>query len=451
MLEKRSTAGATVPALFVALPAALFYGILFRCLVNLPVLDDYDALLGFLNQVVQQKGAAARLLSFLAAQHNEYKLFFAHGVAWAQFALVGHVNFSCLCVLGSSAVLVLALILWRMFLPAEKDFARRLAFFVPVAWLLFQLSYWETLDWAMASLENLWVVVFSLGAIGCLLRPSRKSFAAALVLYALAIAASGNGFLLLPLGLLVLGLRRRLVRAAGWLAVSAVCIAAYAYRYNPMSSQSPSHGSVFSALLHLRPDYAIAFAGNAGAIAGKSALSIGISLALGASLLALFGWLARRGYGRRNPFVSCSVLFVLLTALGVAGLRSEFGLTQSLEPRYTIYGVLLAIFAWAAVAEEFVQHRRGALLNNTPYLAMAAVAVLFSLCMDEIGYLNLARRERDAIAGMAAFEQSAGKPASGGPVLPFPHETANLTAFRARAREILSESIRLGVYQPPSF
>ena len=71
-----------------------------------------------------------------------------------------------------------------------------------------------------------------------------------------------------------------------------------------------------------------------------------------------------------------------------------------------------------------MQHRRGALLNNTPYLAMAALAVLFSLCMDEIGYLNLARRERDAIAGMAAFEQSAGKPASGGPVLPFPHETA---------------------------
>ena len=164
--------------------------------------------------------------------------------------------------------------------------------------------------------------LLSLGAIGCLLRPSRKSFAAALVLYALAIAASGNGFLLLPLGLLVCGLPAA-VRAAGWLAVSAVCIAAYAYRYNPMSSQSPSHGSVFSALLHLRPDYAIAFAGNAGAIAGKSALSIGISLALGASLLALFGWLARRGYGRRNPFVSCSVLFVLLTALGVAGLRSE--------------------------------------------------------------------------------------------------------------------------------
>lgn len=261
---KQPWSRAAIPTLFAALPAALFYGILFRRLVNLPILDDYDALLGFLNQMARQNGAAEKLSYFFAAQHNEYKLFFAHGAAWAQFALEGRVNFSQLCVLGESAMLALAIILWKMFLPTEKNPAKRLALFVPAAWLLFQLGTWETLNWAMASLENLWVIAFSLAAIRCLFGPSRKQFAAALILYALAVGASGNGFLLLPLGLLVLAARRRFARAAGWLAVSAVCAAAYAYHYNPMSSQSPSHGSVFSVLLHLRPDYAIAFAGNAG-------------------------------------------------------------------------------------------------------------------------------------------------------------------------------------------
>ena len=278
-----------------------------------------------------RKGLSARTLFFLAAQHNEYKLFFAHGVAWVQLAAAGHVNFSCLCVLGDAAVFALALILWRMFLPGPIDPAKRLAFFVPVAWLLFQLEYWETLDWAMASLENLWVVVFSLGAICCLLRPTRKAFAGALVLYALAVAASGNGFLLLPVGLLILVRRRCFARAAGWLAVSASHRRVRLPLQRHVVSIAVARIGVRNAAA-LRPEYAIAFAGNAGAVAGKSPVSIGVILALGASLLGLFGWLARRGYGRRNPFVSCSVLFVLLTALGVAGLRSEFGLTQSLEP-----------------------------------------------------------------------------------------------------------------------
>jgi hypothetical protein len=448
---KQSVAGLAIPALLIAFPAALFYGILLPRLANLPFLDDYDAVLRFLNQIVQLKGAAAKLCFFLAEQHNEYKLFLEEGVVWAQLALLGHVNFVQLCLLGDSAVLVLALLLWSMFLPNEKDLAKRLAYFAPVAWLLFQLEYRETLNWAMASMQNLWVLVFSLGAIHCLLRSTRKAYAGALVLYALAVAASGNGFLLLPVGLLILATRRRLIRAAGWLAASGVCIAAYAYRYNPMLWPTQPHGSLFTTLLRMRPDYAIAFAGNAGAITGMSRISLGVSFVLGVFLLLLFGWLAWRGYIRRNPLVSYCVLFLLLTAIGVAGLRSDFGLTQSMESRYTIYGVLLLIFAWTAVVEEFLQHRNETMLNNGPYLAMAVTAVVFALCMDEIGYLNLVRREHEVIKGMSAFEHPATPGATDGPVLPFAHEPANFTAFRARAREGLSESIRLGVYEPPRF
>jgi hypothetical protein len=448
---KQSVAGMGIPALLIALPALLFYGILFRQLVDLPLMDDYYALLRFLNQAVQQREAAAKFWFFLAAQHNEYKLFLVHALAWAQFALLGHVNFAQLSVLGNSAVLALALVLWRMFLPGLQDAARRLALFVPAAWLLFQLEYWETLDWAMASLQNLWVIAFSLWAICCLLRPSRRAYAGALVLYTLAVATLANGFLLLPVGILILLARRQLARVAGWLVASAVCTAAYAFHYNVMSSQSTSHGSVFSALPHLRPDYAIAFAGNAGAIAGPSPISAGICLTLGTVLLLLFGWLARRGYARRNPAVAYSVLFLLLTALGVAGLRSDFGLIQSLAPRYTIYGALLLIFEWTAFAEEFLQHRDEPLLSNGPYLAVALAAVVFSLCTDRIGALDLAWRGHEAIKGMAAFEHPARPGATDGPVLRYDWDNEFLATLRQQARGILNESIRLGVYEPPKF
>ncbi len=446
---KQNLAGLAIPAFLIVLPAVIFYSSLFSHLVNLPILDDYDALLQFLNQVVRANGMT-RFWLFLVAQHNEYKLFFGNGVALAQIAVLGHVSFAQLWVLGDSAVLVLALLLWRMFLPGEKDLVKRLAYFVPVAWLLFQLEYWETLNWAMAGLQNLWVIVFCLGAIICLQGRTRKAYSGAVILYVLGIAASGNGFLLLPLGLTILVIQRRFARTAGWLAVSGACIAAYAYHYNPMSSQAEPGGSVFSTLLHFRPDYAIAFVGNAGAVASDSKTSAWVSLTLGTCLLLFFGWLVKRGYPRRNPLVSYCVLFLLMTAVGVAGLRSEFGLLQSLESRYTIYGILLVILAWTAFAEEFLQRRREALLNSGAYLVIAVTVVIFALCMDEVGYLNLARREQQASKGMAAFEHAApGR--SDGPVLPFARETAKLTTVRVRARAILSESIRLGVYEPPNF
>ena len=38
-----------------------------------------------------------------------------------------------------------AILLWKMFLANTKNLAARLAFFIPVSWLLFQLQYVETL------------------------------------------------------------------------------------------------------------------------------------------------------------------------------------------------------------------------------------------------------------------------------------------------------------------
>src|SRR5580658_7433933 len=64
------------------------------------------------------------------------------------------------------------------------------------------------------------------------------------------------------------------------------------------------------------------FWANVAAIGGASPTYAAISIALGLILLGVFAWMARRGYARRNPVVAYCVLFPLLTAVGVAGLRS---------------------------------------------------------------------------------------------------------------------------------
>jgi hypothetical protein len=448
--EKKSISRRALPAILTTIPAVLFTGAALRFLEDIPYWDDYPTLLQFTNTIVQSHGNATKFLYFLAAQNNEYKLFFAHGVTSAEVALTGRVNFAYISLLGDSAVLLIALILWSRFLPNEKDLARRLAFFVPIPWLLFQLQYWEAIDWPVDALQNLWVIVFVMGAIDCLLRPSRKSFAGAIVLYVLAIGAMGNGLLLLPLGLLILVRRRQLVRIAAWIAVSAICLAAYAYQYNIMSSQAPPYGSTLAVFLWVHPVYALAFMGNAGAIAGESRPSVAISVALAMLLLALFGWLLRRGYAKRNQFVSYCVLFILLTALGVASMRSGLGLRTSVTSRYTIFGLLLLILAWAAICEEFFHERQDTLLRNTSLWAVIIVSVAFSLSMDLRGYREMSRRRDQLVQGMAAFEHSpAGR--FDGPTQASASEPDSVTALRGFFRGVLCESIRLGVYEPPKF
>ncbi len=225
-------------AAFAALPAILFYGILFHKAINIPFEDDYEALLDFLNQMAVLRNGSERAAYFFAAMFNEYKLFFGHAVAWCQLALCGHSDITVLCALGNGFALLLAILFWKMLLPDDKDLAYRIAVFIPVSCLLFQLGYAETLDWAMPSLQNLPVLVFSLGTIYLLVQSSLRTFLGSLIGLVLAISASGNGLLVIPIGVFILSAGRHFNRLANWLFVSAGCVAAYTYRYHVIPSQS---------------------------------------------------------------------------------------------------------------------------------------------------------------------------------------------------------------------
>jgi hypothetical protein len=299
----------------------------------------------------------------------------------------------------------------------------------------------------MAVLQNIPVLVFSLGAIYLLVKGSNSAFWAAVVSFMPAVAASGNGFLLLPVGLLILLLSRRYLRIAIWLLTAAGCIAAYAYRYNVMSSQTGPHRSVFSAFHPLAPAYLFAFIGSAASFPFKAG-----SFVLGVLLCIFFFYLARKGYIRRNPLVSYCVLFLLLTSIGVAGIRSDFGISQALASRYTIYSALLLIFAWFAIVEEYVQHRPVSFLHNNIFLGALAATVLFSLIADGRGLLQITSRANALTQAMAAYEHPTPSEPQTGPSPPLlVSESEPITvAFNQRIRLILTESIRLGIYRPPA-
>jgi hypothetical protein len=246
--------------------------------------------------------------------------------------------------------------------------------------------------------------------------------------------------------MLVLTLARNYARLTVWIAVSAACVAAYAFRYNLMSSQSDPHHSLLSVVLHPRPLYVIAFMGNAAGFPVKQ-----FCFVLGFALSFFFAYLIYRGYTRKNPLVSCCVLFLLMTAIGVAGLRSGLGLGQSLAPRYAIYSALLVIFAWFAIVEEFLLRDSGALRRNGILLCAVALTVTFSLSTDASGRRYLIDRNQVLIAGFAAFEHPPSPDSTVGPVLTLPHDPPQFRPWYPWARAVLIRSITLGVYRPPAY
>jgi hypothetical protein len=145
------------------------------------------------------------------------------------------------------------------------------------------------------------------------------------------------------------------------------------------------------------------------------------------------------------------VLFLLLTAVGVAGLRSDFGIAQSLNSRYGIYSALLLIFSWFALVEEFLQDESLPLRKSRIWLGACAIAILFSLSMDTWGWRYLVERNEQIVLGVVAFEHSDPSSGDASPVLPFPNQNWRYDELDRRAPEILRRSIALNIYHLPVY
>ena len=354
----RFVQGRSIALGLIVIPVLLFYAALLHQLTNIPFADDY-AVLNFIHNLNLQPGALAKASYILSVQFNEYKVPLEAVVFTAQYSFLGHINFIGLCMLGNAAILLLGVVLWKMFLPSLHHEPRRVALFIPVSWLLFQLSYGETLNWAAPGIQNLYVIGFSFAAFLLLDRAGRWAFTGALAFLVLAIAASGNGLIAAFTGFIALAVSRRFRRLAAWTAVTLMMMLVYAYHYNPSSSQSSRHDSVFQALLHVKVFYGISFLGGAaGVVEVPNLPRLVRSIALGFALCAFFGYLALRRELSANRAVNCAVAFLFLTGLGVAGIRSGMGMLSSLNSRYRIYSDLLLIFVWFFVCERRLQFFR---------------------------------------------------------------------------------------------
>jgi len=439
--------------LLLLVPALVFFAALWKTAFQLPLADDYDAILSFINVVRQTPSLPAKLVYAVTVEHNGYKLIFENAVTLIQYALRGQVYFLPLVALGDSFALFIFLVTCSLSQVSPGDVARRLLLLAPVAFLVFQLQYASALNFASCSLQQLPVIFFSFLSVLLLTRFTRLSLVGSCLALVLAIASSPNGFFVVPVGFILLAQMRRWRQMPSWLCVAAVMVGVYAFRYHHMISEKLPAGST-PGRSHINIVYAFSFLGSSAA----RYLSIGPSLTLGLALVALFCLAAGRRYFTRNPAIFYCMLFIIINSIAVSGLRSDQGLAQSLASRYRMYSNLLLALSYMYLLEDLLPLVKSVTVRRAFLVAALIFSAAFCALSDIAGARFLAEKKDAVTMEFAAQWRSppAGTAASNESASP---ALAKQNPAFARQLDagvfdpdlgVLRESVRLGVYTPPT-
>lgn len=421
------------------LPLVVMSRILYGEMTTIPLLDDYHAILAFLLHLQELPTYADKMLYIITAQHVDYKLIFEHLIVAIQFSLMHHISFGFLIIFGNLFLVGLLIIHWNQYFAKENDLTRRLILFLPVSYLIFQLNYAETTDWAMAGLQNLPVIFFAFASILFLTRSTRKAFGMACFCAALACMSSANGFLLAPIGLLMLFPQRQYKRMVIWSITIAIVLAMYLYQY--VGAESASTASLYVKIL-----FFLSFLG--GAIENMHHFPIkNASIILGSLILFTFGHAIRTRYYRDHPFAFFSAAWIFLTTLLVANVRSSLGITQSLSGRYKIYCDLLLIFCYGYAVHRFAIRPATPERTRRIYVAVLASVIVLSAASDVVGYKFLVRRRERLEMGLKFYRAN---PASNSPMLsPDDRPLKDFGDLPEITRIQLNQAIQRGIYTLP--
>lgn len=372
------------------LPFAVYLYYVLRYSTNVPIADDYDAVLGFLHSFFQA-GSPGEKLSLLFEQHNEHRIVFDRIVFLVQYLILGRVDFWQLTLFGNLgwiATVIVSVVI------AKRDLHLSPLALLPIPYLLLAFAHVENMYFAMASIQNYWAVLFSMLFLVCLVRPKRFFYAVAL--FPIALYTSGGGAVLYILGNLYLFMVKRWKPLSVFFLSGTLFTAAYFIDY----TKPAQHPSIVASLTNIQQTvlYFFGFLGSF-MLAREVAVPIGLLI----FLLLLY-------FGSRQTSIDVAVLgigFILLTSILTALTRSGFGVDQALESRYTVYSLLACLFLYLLI----VVHAGNSELTRRAVLLALTLSILYFLGLQLKyqlgGYLEWQKAERiNSVAAFVAGDES---------------------------------------------
>ncbi len=180
--------------LLVALiPCGFYYGFYFKFGINAPFADDWSVIVGLVIHFFYAQGSYFEKFLLLFAQCNEHRELFLSIISVTQYAILGHLNFFYLNLIGGLSSFGILIVLYKIL----KRYQHPEWLIIPISFTLFNLSYFHNLYWPVSALQHN-VVVFLILSTLCVLDYSQggiRSFLLAIMIAFVALFSSGNGFI----------------------------------------------------------------------------------------------------------------------------------------------------------------------------------------------------------------------------------------------------------------
>ena len=211
-------------------PIAYFYLIIDAHLVNIPFIDDY-MLLETVHNFRREKDFV-EAVKILFSQVNQHRFAFERLVMLMLVFFTGTVNLKALITLGNLFLLGILSLFFQTFRQERVSWY----YFLPIPFLLFNLTYYENANWGIAAIQNTPLIFFTMLSAYGLGRNDRAGWwigaAAALV----ATFVSGTGMLAWIVGAIILFFQKKYKPLILWLGLTIGCLLFYFlfdYHYLP--------------------------------------------------------------------------------------------------------------------------------------------------------------------------------------------------------------------------
>lgn len=207
---------------------------LFEAALDIPFIDDYNALLDFIIQYLRSDSIKEKL-HFIFRQHNEHRIVYARLVVLLDYYAFGCTNLRHLIFFGSTSLFLMAGIFC---FEAYKSCKNVLAF-VPIILLSLHFQHMGSLLWATSSLQNLAVIALSCLAIWLVTRGNFSNNCIGMVFAFLTTFASGAGPMVWPVLFLIALMSHDIAKCLVTVLSGTASVSLYFYAYHfPTSSNT---------------------------------------------------------------------------------------------------------------------------------------------------------------------------------------------------------------------
>lgn len=323
-----------LPLFFILLPLGIYYWEVYRFAIDVPFGDDYYNVLVSAMDTLESSNPLGTLFSL----NNEHRIAFPRAVIILLYWLMGRIDFEWLIYLGNTGMAVLVYQFYLLFKRYQPKLS--LWWFVPVPWLVLHMAYAILSIWTIATIQNIWILVFSFQAFIAWEGKGKNQLLLTALWASLATLTNGNGLFVWPLltGLIFI--------SEGWkkaLPIAGLTVLAFGLYFIGFHSTATAKTNPMGDFL-LHPEERISFAlyfmfntlkfsrfGNVLVMAVAYASVIYLSIK------------SYQGAHKRYFAVAGIVLFLAVSGLLTAYSRAYLGMGMPFTSRYMIYGPMTLV------------------------------------------------------------------------------------------------------------